>query len=288
MHSPEAAKEGGNEINSQSQQFQRDDEIQETKNKLQDLIEKTELQIYKFDKVFNHEASDYKIFEEMFEKKCSSVTRKRKNIVVFNVAKSDTIINLQCQEEIFQKKSLDETSVKNLKVGILPLMLNQIFQNKNSNSLTPSKLFEKNTEFDCIEMSSYIAAGNKFYDLFSPECKTYSSTKEIKKQKVENITCFKKILSNLKAQILHKKTSVDYICYKIKLYDSKEKSKNHQSTITLFDFPNPFEKNIEKEDKNSLAENIIPPLKILQSLLSNEKDNHVFIGFSWKILKINF
>lgn len=250
---------------------------------LQDLIAKTQHQIYQFDRVFNDESSDFKIFQELLEKHSIAALRKKKNVILFNLFKSNTIVNLQMEENILNTKDFKEVATQNSKIGVLPVLLNQIFQNHNLTTSTPSKLFEKSASFDTITISAYAASGNKFYNLLTTDCKQYNSPKEIKKSIVDKLTCLKPILTTLKSLFLNKKMTIDFICYKIKIYDSKLKIKGNNSKITFFDFPNPFEKNlekIEKADKDSIKresfpENFIQPLRIIHSLLSNEKDNSV-------------
>jgi len=280
MHSPEANKEKENNMEIENSQKTIQEPV-ETKNNLQDLIEKSELQIYKFDKAFKHDTTDSKIFQDLFEKVTSTVLKKRKNFVFFNIAKSNTILNIQSDESIASMKDFQDQP--NYKAGVLPILLEQILKNKNSVANTPSKLFEKNAIFDTVSFSSYLASGNKFYNLLSGECKSLNTSKEVPKNVIENLNCLKVLLANLKSHILSKKTPIDFICYKIKISDSKNKSNGQKSAITIFDFPSPFEKNvekIEKEDKDfnkveNVAENFIQPIKVLYSLLTNEKNSHV-------------
>jgi len=258
-------------------------EPDQSQKELQDLIAKTELQIYQFDKAFGHDVSDYKIFQELFEKPSIAISKKRKNFVYFNIAKSHTILNVHSDESIASLKDFqDQPSYKS---GILPILLDQILKSKNNTPSTPSKLFEKEGTFDTIVLSCYLATGNKFYNLLAGECKPLSTSKEITKTVIENLNCLKILLSNLKGHILIKKTPIDFICYKIKMYDSKNKVKGQKSKITIFDFPSPFDKNAEKferEDRDiskidNHAENFIQPIKVLFSLLTNEKNANVRI-----------
>ena len=285
VHSPETIKNSENS-ESLNPEFENKEsqEKDATKEKLEELIAETEYQIYRFDKVFRHEDNDYKIFEELLEKPCSKMFKKWKNLLLFNLFKSNTILNFHAEECVMSIKDIQEAINKQKQIGVLPLILNQIFQSQKPTMSTPSKLFEENVAFDTVSISVYVASGNKFYNLLTSDSKAYNTTKEIKPSVVKDISCVRTVIFNLKGFILNKKLSLDYICYKIKLSDSKSKLKDSKSKITIFDFQNPSGKSTEKGEKDerdfqkseNYSENFIQPLRILHSTLANnEKNSHV-------------
>lgn len=286
VHSPDAGKANDNSeplsIESGTQEVKEKDN---TKEKLEELIAETKYQIYRFDKVFRHDVNEYRMFEEILEKPCHKAMKKSKNILLFSLFKSNTILNLHVEEShIVNAQSIQEAIAKQMQLGIFPLVLDQIFQGHKSVFLTPSKLFQENIAFDTTSICVYVCSGYKFYSLLSSEFKAYSTTKEIRFVAVKDLSCVRTIITNLRSFILTKKLSLDYICYKIKLSDSTSTAKGSKSKFVIFDFQNPSGKLVEKGEKEEkdlqksemFSENFIQPLRIIHSLLANtEKNIHV-------------
>lgn len=285
VHSPEATKDPEKleelPINSQNLEIMSQQEV--VQKNLMEMIEQTGYQIYRFDRVFHPKNTDNEIFQDLLEKCCSNLLKKRKNLVLFNLMKSNTILNLQMDDQLLKNKSLKDSGKEDLKVGILPILLDHILINQSQTISSPSKLFEKNAIFDTISLSAYIVGGNKFYNLSVADNKSYNSLKDIKPVVVNGMKNLQPILSNLRNHIISKKLPAEFVCYKIKMHDSKSKTKGVSSKIIIYDFLNPFEKVTEKNEKDekdplkpeNVIESLNQPLKVLSSLLSNEKNTSV-------------
>ncbi len=271
VYSPESKEKTQMEIENN---IKATPEMSQSQSNLQDLIEKTELQIYKFDKVLNHTISDEKIYQDLFEKVTLTALNKKKNLVFFNIGKSHTIFNFNSDDNLFNSQEPLSNA------GILPILIKKALESQREIPATPSKLFDNEITFNSISISSFLCSNNKFYNLFTADGKPLSNIKEVSKVHIEKMTSLKPLLMNLKAYILNKKLPIEFICHKIKFHDPKLKRKGQKSSITLFDFPYPFDKTAEKSEKENsknenTAEHFVQPIKTLYSLLSNEKNSSV-------------
>jgi hypothetical protein len=276
VHSPEANREGSQE----DRYFSNRNETYKnsTKNEIETLLQQTEYQVYQYDRVLSSNKNDSDIVKEFIDPVKDDLLKRNRTLMIINLCKSNTILNYACDEATFINEMMIAESNQGpdrTNLGLLPNLLIKASKELSDTSL--DQLAKIDLSYNEINLSAFSISGNKFYDLTSIELRGYDNHKELSKIRLNSFKDISHYMQNIRNNLVSKKLSLHWICYRVKLKTANIKSREY-SQIIFFDFLSPFEKIPEKLDKDYKKDdlsldNFVSGMKILYHLFTNTKSD---------------